>query len=687
MSILDLDDFDDEDFEDSSVEEHSDDGSWRSNKNSEQQLSARSEEPQLSHHQREEENPHELEDLDPMMFGGIETHQDNVGNENQSFEEAQNNSSKDGPLIVDLQDFELSDEEQSFSDGQLNPLDSSHENVQNKPTQPKSLMEDKGKDSHESSLQDIEDFDEFSGDEHNEEEVTVLQASLPSSENSLIHHQPQNETTSNFPNETHNISKEHQLDDVQKQLAGRAFFNDVRNVEQICQFSDSESKPKENKDFPQSSSKQQPKEEDLLPKALNKTSKASPEAIFIPHKHEDHKVTEMEILKRKTCAPIPSIKKAEISDPFVKIKTAFESPEEELWNNNVFRKYGVESTMTETLSKKTSRQNIDLRDESLLHLVLGLFYTNGFSQACDKNRFQSSFKKRVPRATDKIDMTTNTTTSVPNPNTSKISSKSRSIRDQPSLFSQHFKDEGSLAQVLELYLLDFLEKNNRALRSNLIFILMSELATILNTISLYYYSTLSQGGSNMNIPSFSYRGPELSSTLFETFMSCFPFTKLSTNKYTLEHWISLSHINEIIYTLSRVIKSRFWNFDFRPNCDLGHLKLDVNLSVFDAHLPQPSSNSHILEIPLNELMYLHQQNAKQQEEAPTTPTTQESLEERLKNSILFERGSNGVDKNLFAKYQPALVQTCLDEVLNEIFADKFIIDTIRQRVADKIDQL
>nr|CAG4709887.1 unnamed protein product [Naegleria fowleri] len=675
MSILDLDD-----FEDSSVD-HSEEGSWRSNKNSEQQLSARSENPS-SHHQHEEENPHEIEDLDPMMFGGIETHHNSVEDENESNEEEEqnNNTSKDPPNIVDLEDFELSDDEQTLSNVEHHQLESS---AQSKVVETKAIMEEKHRD--ESYLEDTEDFDEFSEED---QEVTVLH---PSSESIKgVVEQPQTEerkkeTRYNIQKQDNHIQKD-TSERCETQQHDRLIEKEktqcMMNVLPKQELSKVENSDQEKKELRQS--KTSPKHPPTEVEPSCKIFKDKPESLFMPHNDNNQKVTEIEMLKSKTYAPMIKMIE-EISDPFVKVKTAFESTEDEKWNNVVFRKYGVESTMTETLSKKSSRQNIDLRDESIFHLVLGLFYTNGFSLATEKNRFQSSFKKQTPRVTEKTEYASfsNTTTTL-NTTISKTSSKPQSF-DHTSLFSQHFKDKGSLSQVLELYLLEFLEKNKGTLRSNLIFILMSELVAILNTISLYFYSTISQE-SSVNIPSFSYRGPELSCNIFETFMSCFPFVQLSTNKYTLEHWLSLSHINEIIYTLSRILKSRFWNFDFRPNCDLSHLKLDANLHVFDAHLPQPSSNSNILEIPLNELMYL-QKNMKQEQDSSTQQTPIETLETRLKNSILFERNCNGVEKNLFAKYQPSLVQTCLDEVLNEIFSDKCIINTIRQRVAEKIDQL
>ena len=98
-------------------------------------------------------------------------------------------------------------------------------------------------------------------------------------------------------------------------------------------------------------------------------------------------------------------------------------------------------------------------------------------------------------------------------------------------------------------------------------------------------------------------------------------------------------------------------------------------------------------MPLNERKYL---NKSQQESSNKEATTEEdndssphSFFSKLKHAILFEhdKKQHGQLRNMFDVYKPSLVDDCISQVLNEVFGDKVIIESIRQRVANKINKL
>ena len=99
-------------------------------------------------------------------------------------------------------------------------------------------------------------------------------------------------------------------------------------------------------------------------------------------------------------------------------------------------------------------------------------------------------------------------------------------------------------------------------------------------------------------------------------------------------------------------------------------------------------SKQILETPLNEFKYFQTKQARELEETTDTSLlNRKSFLDDFKNKILFERSNSGKERNLFSKYHQPLVDSSLNEVLNEVFGDNLIIQSIRERVLEKINKL
>ena len=95
-------------------------------------------------------------------------------------------------------------------------------------------------------------------------------------------------------------------------------------------------------------------------------------------------------------------------------------------------------------------------------------------------------------------------------------------------------------------------------------------------------------------------------------------------------------------------------------------------------------------MPLNERKYLQQHQQESTRMNGEDNDSSHSFYDKLRHSILFDhdkKQNNVQERNLFGIYKPTLVDDCINQVLQELFSDKVIIESIRQRVADKINKL
>ncbi|KAL9641498.1 hypothetical protein ABK040_013421 [Willaertia magna] len=655
---------------------------------------------------KKEVNPHEEEDFDPMLFGGMGNpssiaHED-TSNKYEKKNEPEENEEKEYDLAT-IDDLQFSDDEEEIvkdvpkdeeSDSSVD-LDEDTKKVENN-------NEEEIKEESEEEY-DMEDFsDDFENTTSTEQSnmpnifrntistvpstqpplttilspqnnnmyfVKTLPASFELSE--LRKDQTKKENNTELKNEP-----EANFDsNVVKEIDISKNETDVNFVQEKIISNKETEKPTEEKGrndgaMVQSALTSKP----TLINSENMETKETTEKVYMSLKEkENQKVKEIGngYTKNRDFKEenIFEERKREIIS-----RTKYNSPKEESLvdeeklkaRHPILKQHIMESNISTALYKNTKKQ-VDLRDDKILTLVLTLLYKNGMAPRNDyrKPRYTGLSEKKSKECDNATD-------------TPALRKKSTKSYISSPTIEKEFSEKNNL-EVLETYLIEFMYKNRSRIKSNLLFIILCDLIHILNSIAIYFYYEITLN-KNVEIPTFVFKGPQvLGLDIFEEFMSCFPFVRITTHRYTLEHWITLSHIHEIISICSSIVKSRFWNIDTRPNFDISHIKLDTNLNVFELHLPKQKNTvdqykamQDILETPLCERKYYNKK--------ATEPMAH--FVDKIKDAITFEKG-----RNIFEKYNPLLVDNATEEVISEIFTDEFILTNVRERIAEKINNL